>query len=341
MILNKVLGVEFVMWSARRIGLAAMTGALLLALVAGCGKTAGEEAGQAGSPPAQAGNKGSEATGAKPAPQEKTVTDQAGHQVKIPADPKRIIGIYLEDELLSLGVTPIKQSRIGTWSGQGYLQLSVPSIDVSGSFEAFLEAGPDLILENVFEEKRYEQLSKMAPMYAFKDARADWKATIRTLGELLGRAEQAEQAIQQYDQKAKAAAAQIKEKIGGQTVAIIRVHTKELRLYGGPGYAGPVAYQDLGLTPARLVRELVLDKNQKVVPLSMELIPQLDADHIFVTTDTGAEEKTKELLSHPLWQGLPAFKNGHVHQVDFETWMKSGPIADSKKIDDIVRALAK
>jgi iron complex transport system substrate-binding protein len=54
----------------------------------------------------------------KPILQERVVKDEIGHEVKLPAEPKRIIGMYLEDELLSLGVTPIKQSRIGAWSGQ-------------------------------------------------------------------------------------------------------------------------------------------------------------------------------------------------------------------------------
>lgn len=282
-----------------------------------------------------------ETASAKPAAQEKTVKDEIGHEVKIPADPKRILGIYLEDELLSLGIQPFKQSKIGTWSGQDYLGLSIPAIDVSGSVEAVLEAAPDLILENVYDEKRYGQFSKVAPMYSFKDARADWRATIRTLGDLFGKADKAKDVIEKYDQRAKQAGATIKQKIGDQTVAIVRIHTKEIRLYGGPGYAGPVVYQDLGLTPSKLVKELILDKNGKVVPISLEMIPQLDADHIFITTDTGAEDKTKELLANPLWQSLPAVKKGHVYQVNFETWMKSGPIADGKKIDDVLAALTK
>jgi iron complex transport system substrate-binding protein len=83
-----------------------------------------------------------------------------------------------------------------------------------------LEAAPDLILENVFDEKRYEQLNKIAPMYTFKDARADWRATIRTLGDLLGKSDKAKEVVQQYDNRAKEAGDKIKQKIGSQTVAI-------------------------------------------------------------------------------------------------------------------------
>ncbi|WP_138754358.1 ABC transporter substrate-binding protein [Paenibacillus sinopodophylli] len=276
-----------------------------------------------------------------PAEQERVVTDEMGNEVTIPADTSHIIGIYLEDELVSLGLTPIRKSRIGAWSGQDYLGLTVEDIDVQGDVEAFVKAEPDLILTNVYEEKQYEQLSKVAPMYAFKDARADWRSTIRTLGDLLGKADKASEVIASYDQKAADAAAELKAAVGDETVAILRVHAKELRLYGGPGYAGPVLYNELQLKPAKLVQELVLDKNEKVVGLSMELIPQLDADHIFLTVDTGAEEQSKQLIESELWKSLPAVKKGQVHEVNFETWMKSGPIADGKKIEDVVAALSK
>jgi len=69
----------------------------------------------------------------------------------------------------------------------------------------------------------------------------------------------------------------------------------------------------------------------------MEVIPQLTADHIFLTMDTGAEQQYKELTENTLWKSLPAVKSGHVYEVNFETWMKSGPIADGMKVDDIVK----
>ncbi|HAW88543.1 MAG TPA: ferrichrome ABC transporter substrate-binding protein, partial [Enterococcus sp.] len=42
-----------------------------------------------------------------------TVTDTLGHKVDIPNAPKRIIGSYLEDYLISLGENPIDQWTVG------------------------------------------------------------------------------------------------------------------------------------------------------------------------------------------------------------------------------------
>ncbi|WP_052737265.1 ABC transporter substrate-binding protein [Paenibacillus algorifonticola] len=307
---------------------------VLIILITGCG------AGEAGSGSAEAVTESAPVSTETSTATERVVTDELGHEITIPAEPSKIIGIYLEDELTALGVTPIRKSRIGTWSGQDYLGLTVEDIDIEGDVEAFVKAEPDLILTNVYEEKQYGHLSKVAPMYAFTDARADWRSTIRTLGDLLGKKEKAEEVIASYDKKAEEAAAVLEASIGEETVAILRVHAKSLRLYGGPGYAGPVVYNELKLKPSKLVQELVLDKEEKVVNLSMEMIPQLDADHIFLTVDTGAEEQAKELLESILWKNLPAVTNGNIHEVNFETWMKSGPIADSSKIDDVLAALA-
>jgi len=269
------------------------------------------------------------------------VTDELGHGLNIPAEPQRIIGIYLEDELKALGVTPLRQSRIGEWSGQSYLDLGIPDIDIQGDVEAFIEAQPDLILTNVYDEKIYGTLSKVAPFYAFKDARADWRATIKVLGELFGKSDKAAEVIAAYDSKTAEAGEKVRAAVGDETVAIVRVHTKSIRLYGGPGYAGPVVYGELGLNPPQMVKDLVLDKNLGVANISMEVIPQLTADHIFLTMDTGAEQQYKDLTENGLWKNLPAVKNGHVYEVNFETWMKSGPIADGMKVEDIVQALIK
>lgn len=89
------------------------------------------------------------------------------------------------------------------------------------------------------------------------------------------------------------------------------------------------------------MKDLVLDQNLGVANISLEVIPQLTADHIFLTMDTGADQQYKDLTENTLWKNLPAVKGGRVYEVNFETWMKSGPIADGMKIEDVVQALVK
>ena len=88
--------------------------------------------------------------GASQETKERTLTDAIGNEVKVPAEPKRIIGSYLEDDLVSLGVTPVAQWSIREGKGvQAYLQDSlkdVPTIDSSLPYEAVSSFAPDLVL---------------------------------------------------------------------------------------------------------------------------------------------------------------------------------------------------
>ena len=55
------------------------------------------------------------------ATEERVLTDDAGNEVTIPENPERIIGTYLEDDLLTLDETPVAQWTVGEDSKQFYL----------------------------------------------------------------------------------------------------------------------------------------------------------------------------------------------------------------------------
>jgi len=95
----------------------------------------------------------------------RVVKDEFG-DVTIPANPKRIAGIYVEDYLVALGITPIVQWYHPSWGKQDYLNLDVPTFDITGNLEAILEASPDLIIvDGAVDKEKYELYSKIAPTY--------------------------------------------------------------------------------------------------------------------------------------------------------------------------------
>lgn len=127
--------------------------------------------------------------------------------------------------------------------------------------------------------------------------------------------------------------------VKNKTFAVIRVKPKEFLLMDGTYYSGPVLYSDLGLQPHKMVRELSWELNK---PISLEMLPQLDADYIFLLVQgEAARDTAKELTESALWKGLPAFKQGHIFEVDNTYWMASGAIANGKKIDDVVKSVVK
>lgn len=108
---------------------------------------------------------------------------------------------------------------------------------------------------------------------------------------------------------------------------------KDIRVYGGARRAGPVLFEDLGLTPHESV---ALDDDH--TEISMENILSLTADHIFLMVED--EAKMSVIESSELWQRLPAVAAGHVYRVNIEPWNQSvGPISFGVVIDAVQSAL--
>jgi iron complex transport system substrate-binding protein len=280
-------------------------------------------------------------SGAKPS-SERKVTDELGHEIAIPAEPKRVFAPNMEDSLLKLGVKPVAQWSNGQ-QGHDYLQeelKDVPKLDFSGGLpspETLMAYEPDLIIlhtQTYAQNGSYEAYSKIAPTYVFKNASGNIEKSLATMGELLGKAEEADKALQAYQQKVKEAREKLKEAVGEKKVAIVRFAHKGVSLMGGQYLCGYVVHRDLGLGLTNLVG------NENSASVSMEVLPELDADYIFVINAYNqGTERMKEMMESPIWKSMNAVKQGHVYEVDNKYWLGSGLIAYEKIVDDTVRLL--
>lgn len=284
-------------------------------------------------------------TGTKTVPETRQYKHTMG-SIQISSVPKRIVAPYLEDALITLGINPVAKWSYGDLV-QDYLEANlqnVPKLDFTGGLnkEALLATNPDLIVlytSNMANEETYKQYSAIAPTYVFEDATVDWKQTLKVIGSMTGTSTKAEQAIHDYDITVKEAKAKLKPYVDKKTFAVIRAKPKEIQLMDGSYYSGLVLYSDLGLTPHKLVKEWSWNHAQA---LSLEKLPELDADYIFVLVQ-GKESKTRmtEYENSALWNNLPAVKNGHVFEMPSNYWMASGAIANTKKINDVLGAIVK
>jgi len=268
-------------------------------------------------------------------------------KIELSAPPERIVAPYLEDALITLGIEPAAKWSLGDLV-QDYLEpylQNVPKLDFTGgamNMEALLEKNPGLVVlytTNMADEEVYKQFSSIAPTYVFEDATVDWKNTLRVLGDMTGTIDKAEQAIQDYDNKVAEAVKKLEPVATGKTFAVVRAKPKEIQLMDGSFYSGPVLYSDLGLTPHKLVKEWSWKHAES---LSLEKLPELDADYIFILVQgEAARPMLEEFKKSPLWQNLPAVKNGQALEMPSNYWMASGAIANTKKINDVVEALVK
>ncbi|GAA3402906.1 ABC transporter substrate-binding protein [Paenibacillus hodogayensis] len=279
------------------------------------------------------------------APQEREFKHALG-TMKLTGQPKRIVAPYIEDALITLGIQPAAKWSLGDLV-QDYLEphlQGVPKLDFTGGLnnEALLSTNPDLIVlytTNLAEKGAYEQYSKIAPTYVFNDATVDWKQTLKTLGDMTGTSDKAGKAIAAYDSKVANAKTKLQPFVKDKTFAVIRAKPKEIQLMDGSFYSGLVLYADLALTPHKLVKEWSWQRAQT---LSLEKLPELDADYIFVLVQSETSRPLLEQFqSSPLWKNIPAVKNGHIYEMPSNYWMASGAIANTAKIDDVLKTLVK
>lgn len=271
-----------------------------------------------------------------------TVTDELGHEVTIPSKPVRIFAPMMEDSLLVLGVKPVVQWSNGV-EPQLYLQDQlgdVPQISFAGGMpspEAIMALEPDLIILNnqAYAEKGgYEQLSKIAPTYVFENAATDLSSSIQILGELLDKSGEAEEALKEYNDKVASTREKLSTLVEGKKAAIIRFNAKGMFFMNNQYYSGYVMNHELGFEQSTLVKDGAFQ-------VSLEILPELDADYIVLANDGNqGDAYLKELKKSSLWQTVPAVKAGHVYETNSDYWLSGGLIAQGKVIDDVVGFLA-
>lgn len=270
------------------------------------------------------------------------VQDELGHEVTLNAAPTKIFAPYMEDSLVVLGVKPV-----GQWSnkgqGQDYLQdqlADVPLVDFTSGLpspEVVMALQPDLIvLHNSYyaENGIYEQYSKIAPTYVFQQAAGDLDSSVTKLGELLGKKEEAAKGLADYRKKVEDAKLALAPHIQDKKALIIRFNSRGMFLMGGV-YGGFVLAEELEIAKS----ELVAAENS--VDLSLELLPQIDADYIFLANDRAntGEAFYKELTESALWKSIPAVQSGHVYDMDDRYWLGGGIVAYSNVIDDVLEII--
>lgn len=272
-------------------------------------------------------------------------------QTVIPSNPERIVCIKLEDLALALGVD-LEACQIleGYYLEEQIKELGIGSIAVDEeantiNLEQVLSYEPDLILlRDSFESSVYEELSKIAPVAPF-DLK-DTEVSLLAMGKILGMEEQALLRLEKYHEKLNAAKETLSAVSDSET-AMLRVMKKEVRLY--PASSNDMSrflYADLGLNPDPMAEEY---DSKESLAISMELLPELTAEHIFLvagygstggSSDSEAKKRLEEIKQDPLWKEIPAVKNGNVYEVDSRLWLAHGILAVEKKTEDVLAYMA-
>jgi len=276
----------------------------------------------------------------------RTVTDLRGNSVEIPVDPQRIIVVDYNavEELLALGITPAGiLYDADTHLADQLVDVPVIGIDGAPTLEMVVQIKPDLIIAQEWwiDDAVYEQLRQIAPTVMIdRQNFRDWKQYLRNMGELVGRTEQAEQLLADYD----AHVTQVHDAIGEATLAdtVVTVflgYNDMLRIWVD-SFCN-VMLDDVGLRIPQTQRDLLPAGEERIDNLSLEQIPLLDADVLFtiVPEATWNVEFFTTLESNPLFQQLPAVQAGKYYQVD-APWNEGSVISAHLVLDALQEYLA-
>ncbi|MFC3804325.1 helix-turn-helix domain-containing protein [Cohnella sp. GCM10012308] len=251
----------------------------------------------------------------------------------------RIFAPFLEDYLVALGVTPILQCTHRPWGRQDYLGLrGVPDFDIASDDWTVLSGHrPEfIILDDGYRRWGLERYSRISPVFKIPFNGEDWRFMLRSIGNVLGRQQQASEAIETLERQIADARHRLGRLSGGQSVAVLRISGRSVALYGGSssGYTGPLLYRGLGLSEPDIVRSMA--PGTRRIDLTPEQLEMLDADHLFVTFEG---QDGRELLDSSAWKSLRAVRANRVYEVDFMAWMNYGVLSHSRKIHDVLKVM--
>ncbi|MEU6673254.1 iron-siderophore ABC transporter substrate-binding protein [Streptomyces sp. NPDC046853] len=320
----------------RLTAVAALTLASALALSA-CGSDSSDDSGSG------SGDK------AKNAGKNVTVTDASGAEVKVPANPQKVVALSEMDldSALALKVEPVGLSAgRGQKGAPEYLADQAKDIPVVGAVtgpdvEKVLQAKPDVILAGQLADQQVlKQLKAIAPTVVTIDRTKDWKKSLELTGKVLGKSNEASAFLKDYDTKA----AEVKKNLGdnaGASVSVARYSAKGTAVMQQGVFISDVL-KDLGFK-----RPGIQNKKGEghSTPLSDEDLKQIDADWLFIGTlgSAGPDAKLfEELKGKAAYKQLDAVKKDHTTEIDGSKWTSlGGAQAAVSVLDDVEKAMGK
>ncbi|GIO23329.1 iron-hydroxamate ABC transporter substrate-binding protein [Oceanobacillus sp. J11TS1] len=267
--------------------------------------------------------------------------DSGMGEVTIPANPEKILAPYNEDTLLALGEKPVAKWAIGD-SIQDYLEedlADVETIEWTLPLEQVLNIEPDLIiLDHVLDnyEGSYEDYAAIAPTYVLSEEEAnDWKVRLQKFGELLGKQEEAEKALADYDKKVAQAKEELDASLGDETVAMMWVVGGKYFLFEENRHTADMIYNELDVEVPELVKGLG-EGEAAWNPISLEKLSEIDADHLIILGDED-DEGIEALKNSSVWNNTKVVQNDQVYYLEDESnWTNSGLVASEQTIDMFV-----
>jgi iron complex transport system substrate-binding protein len=175
-------------------------------------------------------------------------------ETKVPGQAQEPLTLTVDalDDTLALKIHPVRaavpHARPPAYLSEAGRGVSLMRPVTASDLAAVDAVHPDLILGSAERQgKLYEDLSRIAPTVMTDGGGGQWKLNLRLLGEALGRTNDAEQLLTDYDREA----AEARRAIPGRpTVAVARMTADGLRYAPRDSFAGTIL-ADAGVKQVR------------------------------------------------------------------------------------------
>ncbi|MQA86696.1 MAG: ABC transporter substrate-binding protein [Streptosporangiales bacterium] len=241
------------------------------------------------------------------------------------------------DSAIALGVKPVGAVEAVPGAGfPDYLAEQTRGVQIVGSIEQpnlekIAALQPDLILSSKLRhEAIYDQLSQIAPTVFTEEVGVTWKANFRLHAEALGRSEQAQRLMKEYEQKVAAFREAMGERLDGTTVSVVRSVGSEVRIYMRASFIGTIL-EDAGLS-----RPKPQDKDVFSETATRERIRDLDGQVMVLAKYGDDHQLLEQLMGSPLWSRLRVVRDDRVYEVSDDLWFLGiGNLAARKVVEDL------
>ncbi|MEO0599466.1 MAG: ABC transporter substrate-binding protein [Chloroflexota bacterium] len=240
----------------------------------------------------------------------------------VPQNPERIVALdpFTFELLVALDIplVAIPQVYVETLTSN-FSQFDDYFTDILDTgipvnFETLLAATPDIILcRQSACADQYDSLSQVAPTVMFaNESAADWRDSAHFYAEVLNTTDELATVEAQFDERLATLTGLVEMNFPDQapTITVLRVRPNQLRLYFAESSAG-VVWSEAGFVSPDSQSDLLTASAERfgiprLMNISLEQIPLIDADYAFVfvtdgLTDGDGQDYLERVVDNPLW----------------------------------------
>ena len=177
-----------------------------------------------------------------------------------------------------------------------------------------------------------KKYAAIAPTVYIEDGKRTDEELFRYIADLVGKSDEAEAYIADFNQRVMDTKDEIQEIVGDRTVSIVEVWPQEIYVMGSHfARGGSILYDMWELKAPEVIQEEMVDGDITYEVVSLEALPDYAGD--FILYGVLADTDSAFVEDSQLWNSLDAVKEGRVLSYEQVAFMHRDPITLNAQLD--------